>query len=184
MKQEEAQLVAACLKKDRKACKKLYELFAPQMYALCLRYTQTNTAAEDVLHDGFIKVFESLDKLRNTESLRSWIYSIMLYTAINSLRKESPIIEAEYSNDTSSSDNYTESDEIYSNIDIEIILNEIRQLPTRYRTAFNLCVIEGYSYDDAAKTLNVEAVTIRSNLLRAKRILAKKLKPYYINRNN
>ncbi len=178
MKHDDALLVAACRKNDPKACRELYERFAPQMYAICLRYTRTNADAEDVLHDGFIKVFNSLHKLRESDSLYGWIKSIMVYTAINNYNRSNPI--ANYDTEAEETvENSYDCNLIYDNIDIEFILENIRQLPPRYQMAFNLCEIEELSFDEAAERLSVSSSTVRSNLSRAKHILAEKLKPYF-----
>ena len=91
MKLDEDQLVAACLKNDQNAYRQLYERFAPSMLGLCMRYVKDRDAAQDVLHDGFIKVFEKLNTLHANQSLGSWIYTIMLNTARNSIRTPLPV---------------------------------------------------------------------------------------------
>ena len=79
MIQEEAQIIEACLRKDQRAYTALYERYAPKMYGVCLRYTRSKEAAEDVLHDGFLKVFENLHRLRDTNAVEPWIRKIMVF---------------------------------------------------------------------------------------------------------
>lgn len=176
MKLDEETLVKACLKHDQKACRQLYESFAPQMFGLCLRYARSREAAEDILHDGFIKVFENLNKLRDTSQLSSWIRTVMVNTAISSYRHERNMEEQTEMTDDESV--FYDSNDIYSNIDIEIIMKAVQELPSAYRLAFNLVEIEGYSYSEASKEIGIAEATVRSNLCRARQILANKLRNY------
>lgn len=173
MKPDEATLVEECLRHDPKACRQLYDRFAPRMFGVCMRYARSREAAEDILHDGFIKVFDSLGRLRDTTQLEAFIRSLMIHTAISTYRRESKVDAV-----TSFTDNesvFQSMDDIYGNIDVEIIMKAVQQLPTAYRMAFNLCDIEGYSFADAAKKIGVSESTVRSNLSRARHILASKL---------
>ena len=174
MKPDEEQLVADCLSNKPEAYGKLYEHYAPQMYGICLRYARTSAAAEDILHDGFIKVFDSLHKLKNPLALHAWIRSIMIHTAISTFNAENPIADPDKVNDTTDDLDH-DINTLTDSIDLQIILQAIQQLPDRYRITFNLVEIEGFSVADAAKELQVTDSTIRSNLHRAKKILAKNL---------
>lgn len=177
MKSEEAELIAGCLKGDRKAWKALYERYAPQMYGVCLRYARTDAAAEDVLQEGFIKVFESLGRLKKSESLGAWIRQIMVWTAINSYKREHPIASTETATE-SEPVNEREEAHIMSGMDIEHIRRAINELPTRYRMVFNLCAVEEYGVDEVAEMLGIERVSVRSDLSRARQMLIVKLKQY------
>lgn len=178
MKTDEAQLIDACIKRDERACRQLYERFAPKMFGICLRYTRSTTAAEDVLHDGFIKVFENLDKLRAVEALDAWISKIMVHTAINSLRNEQPLVS--YGNIEENAENeYGSSDSVYAKIDAEIVIKAMQELPDAYRTVLNLCEVEGYGYGEVAKMMKIKESTVRSNLVRAKRLMCNKLRNEY-----
>lgn len=173
MKPDEATLVKACIKHDQKACRQLYDSFAPRMFGICLRYARSREAAEDILHDGFIKVFENLRKLHEDAVLEPWIARVMVNTAISSLRHESKMETVGEFAEVDKVCDY--SDTIDGSIDAEIILKAIQQLPSAYRMAFNLCEIEGYSYEDVSKELGIAESTVRSNYFRARRILAEKL---------
>ena len=173
MKPDEATLVKECLKHDQKACRQLYDSYAPQMLGICMRYARSREAAEDILHDGFIKVFEQLHKLRDTSQLSAWIRSVMVNTALSNYRHERSV---EAVTDTIDDDAFFyANDEIYGSIDVEVILRYVQQLPTAYRMAFNLVEIEGYSFTEAAKKLDIGESTVRSNFFRARKILAKQL---------
>lgn len=175
MKPEEAQLIEACLRKDERAYRRLYDLYASKMYGICLRYTSTNSAAEDVMHDGFIKVFENLHKLRDVSSLEAWMRKVMVYTAINSHRQELPLA-ASQNGKASIEDESLDSDNIIDRLDAEIIVKAIQELPASFRAVLNLCEIEGYSFNEAAKIMGIKDSSVRSTLVRAKKMLAQKLK--------
>ncbi|MBP5547763.1 MAG: RNA polymerase sigma factor [Bacteroidales bacterium] len=177
MKTEEAQLVEDCLKNDQNAFKRLYDRYASSMYGVCLRYSRTTAAAEDVLHDGFIKVFECLSQLRDVSSLSSWIRSIMIHTAINNYRKEMPVAESDFEG-AYIDDPFPSTGDMADDIDMDFLLNVIQQLPPAYRMTFNLCEVECYSVEEAAEALGITISTVRSNLYRAKAILSEKLSPY------
>ena len=172
------ELIKACIRGDQRACKQLYDRFAPQMYALCLRYSHSNLVAQDILHDGFIKVFDNLSKLRSASSLAAWIRSVIVKTAIDNWHKEKQTanIDTLPENMEFSSNSFSE---ICAHIDIQVILNEVRSLPPAYRMAFNLCDVEGYQFAEAADILGITESTVRSNLTRARSILATKLGKIY-----
>jgi len=175
---EDEQLIKACLRRDQKACKQLYDRFAPAMYAVCLRYSPSVQEAEDALHDAFIKVFDNLKNLKSTDSLFAWMHSLAVHTAISNWRRYRPTSDIDSLPESQLS---AQSDEqlIYDGIDINFIISAVQQLPHAYRLAFNLCDIEGYHIAEAALILKVSEVTVRSNLSRARRILAEKLKKNY-----
>ena len=171
MKSEEAQLVEACIKRDERACRQLYERYAPKMYGICLRYTHSTEAAEDVLHDGFIKVFENLNRLRNADALGSWIHRIMVYTAINSHRGELDRVDCDSVADVVESE-YSTSENVYAKLDAEIVMHAMRELPASFRSVLNLCEIEGYDFSEVAKMMKIKESSVRATLVRAKRMLA------------
>ncbi len=153
----------------------MYESYAPKLFGICRRYCKTSAGAEDVLHDGFIKIFESIGSLRDAGALWGWMKSTMVRTAINSYHRERPVA-SEAAQDEQMLGSQYDGEEIYDQIDIEYILEAISELPPQYRAAFNLCEIDGYSYPEASKIMKVTESTVRTNLFRAKKILANKLK--------
>ena len=166
MKTETESLVTRCLKHDPRAQKTLYDTYAPMMLGVCMRYFHSREAAEDVLHDAFVKVFEKLHTLRNEVTLEDWIYHIVVNTAINTLRREKLRFETLEE----------ESVELnYSPCEMEDLMELIRELPPKYRTVFNLREIEGYDFGEIAKIFKVSESAIRSTLCRAKKMLKEKL---------
>ena len=172
MKPEEAQLIEACLKKDEKAYRRLYDLYARKMYGICRRYSRSDAAAEDALHDGFIAVFENLHKLRNVDSLDAWIRRTMVFAAINVYREDMHFVPMDESADAES----VSGDDVLASIDADIIVKAMQQLPDGFRTALNLCEVEGYSVNDAATELGVKPSSLRASLARGKHLLVEMLK--------
>ena len=162
-------LVNDCLKKETAAQRELYAHFANAMLGVCYRYTKSMTDAEDVLQEGFIKVFINLHQYKGSGELGGWIRRIMVNTAINYLKNQS-----RYQYDLSFTDSslHPVSDE-----SPEIMLNAkelaelIRQLPTGYQTIFNMHAVEGYSHVEIGKILGINEGTSRSQYARARALL-------------
>jgi RNA polymerase sigma-70 factor (ECF subfamily) len=146
----------------------LYERFAPKMYGVCLRYAGNAAEAEDILQEGFIKVFNKIGSFRSEGSFEGWVRRIFVNTAIEHFRKKTyqqPItdyeentIEGKYENVL---DSMAEKD----------IIALVQQLSPGYRTVFNLYVIEGYTHKQIAEILGISEGTSKSQLSRAKLIL-------------
>lgn len=177
MKNDEEHLIERCKRNDQRACKELYDRYAPQMFGVCMRYSQSKEAAEEVLHDGFIKVFNGLERIKDAKKLGGWIRSVMIHTALRAAKEEKTLPHVEINEQSEGL--ILESEDILSRLDIHIILSAIQKLPSKYRSAINLCMIDGYNYGEAAKILGVEEVTVRTNIARARASLADMLKGYY-----
>ena len=146
----------------------LYKRFAPKMYGVCLRYASNAEEAEDILQEGFIKVFNKMGSFRREGSFEGWIRRIFVNTAIEQFRKKvylQPISETE--EDTlegkylSVLDRLSEKD----------IIQLVQQLSPGYRTVFNMYVVEGYTHKQIAEMLGISEGTSKSQLSRAKLIL-------------
>jgi RNA polymerase sigma-70 factor (ECF subfamily) len=171
----ESDLIEGCIKGDRKMQYELYERFAPKMYGVCLRYAANTEEAEDILQEGFIKIFKKISSYRGDGSFEGWIRRIFVNTAIEQFRKKTylqPITEQEESTIEgkyiSVLDNMAEKD----------IIKLIQQLSPGYRTVFNMYVIEGFTHKQIAEALNISEGTSKSQLSRAKLILQDLLKKY------
>lgn len=160
------ELIERCLRNDLQAQKSLYHKFGPKMLTLCLRYSRDKMEAEDIMQEGFIKVFRNLKAFRGEGSLEGWIRSILVRTAIRMLKKQKlhfPEI-----------DNFQKEDPEPNALELlaaKDILKLIRNLPDGYRTVFNLYVIEGYKHKDIAELLSISENTSRSQLLKARKHL-------------
>lgn len=166
-------IVKGCLKNDRQMQSELYKMFAPKMYGLCLRYTTNSHDAQDILQEGFIKVFENLDKFRWKGSFEGWMKRIFVNLALDKYRSKMSLLSLEDASETIELSNGELN--ALDSISEKEILGLIRQLPDQYRIVFNLYVIEGYSHKELSDMLNIAESTSRSNLARAKIILKETL---------
>ncbi len=162
-------LVTACLKGNAAAQKQLYDAYAAQMMGVCYRYTKSAEDAEDVLQEGFIKVFQHLKQYEGAGELGAWIRKIMVNTALAGLKKN-----AVYSSELLMPEEHLhlvsdENPEI--TIQTKELIDLIRQLPSGYQTVFNLYAIDGYSHAEIGKMLGVTEGTSRSQYMRARILL-------------
>lgn len=173
MKTELENLVRACQRKETWAQKAIYDMFAPSMLGVCMRYVRSRDEAHDLLHDGFIKVFESIGRLEKSQSLSSWIYNIMVHASINYVTRQCDI---EYSDLDNYAETYVEDNAIDTdNYPIAEVMQAIQSLKERYRVVFNMHAVEGLGYAEIAQQLHIPETTIRSQYARACHILRQKL---------
>ena len=161
-------MIAGCIRGDRKMQYELYNRFGPKMFGVCLRYAGNSDEAEDVLQEGFIKIFKKIDSFRSEGSFEGWIRRIFVNTAIEQFRrktylqpiseKEEATVEGQY---LSVLDDLAEKD----------IIRLVQQLSPGYRTVFNMYVVEGYTHKQIADILGISEGTSKSQLSRAKTIL-------------
>ncbi|MDR1561992.1 MAG: sigma-70 family RNA polymerase sigma factor [Dysgonamonadaceae bacterium] len=171
----ESNLVAGCKQGDGNARRSLYECYARYLMGLCYRYTGNREAAEDLLHDGFILVFESIGKFeyRGDGSLKAWLIRIFTNLALECLRKNQQW-EFVPVNDYCSIENPEEIET--KTVSAEILMKHIAELPAGYRTVLNLFVFENKSHSEIAELLNISEGTSRSQFFRAKNLLAKRIR--------
>jgi RNA polymerase sigma-70 factor (ECF subfamily) len=146
----------------------LYQRFAPKMYAVCLRYAGNTEEAEDILQEGFIKIFNKIGSFRSEGSFEGWIRRIFVNTAIEQFRKKTylkPITEVE--------ENTVEGKylSVLDSLAEKDIIQLVQQLSPGYRTVFNMYVVEGYTHKQIAEALGISEGTSKSQLSRAKLIL-------------
>jgi len=160
-----------CLKNERKQQELLYKLLAPRMLAACMRYASDRDEAQDIMQEGFIKVFGSMHKYRGEGSLEGWIRRIMVHSAISRYRKQKPVILSdELPEGVTVHMSYNET-----GLEAKELLKMIDQLPTNYRNVFNLYAIEGYSHQEIGETLGITEMVSRTTLHRARGVLKDKL---------
>ncbi len=162
-------LVKNCLKGKAAAQKQLYEEFASPMLGVCYRYTKSIQDAEDVLQEGFVRVFKFLNQYNKEGELGAWIRRIMVNTALNYLKRSQ-----KYQHDLL----FDKAEmAVVSPDDPEVLLNAkelaelIRQLPTGYQAIFNLHAIEGFSHVEIGQMLGISENTSRSQYMRARHLL-------------
>src|SRR6187402_1748768 len=162
-------LVKDCLKQKPLAQQQLYNHFAPSMLGVCYRYTKSMNDAEDVLQEGFVKVFLHLDKFKSTGELGAWIRRIMVTTALNYLKKNKryreELVFAEMPLHPVSDNNPVVE------LDAKELSELIRQLPTGFQTIFNLYAIEGYTHAEIGGLLGISDGTSKSQYARARYLL-------------
>lgn len=164
-------LVKECVSGNTIAQKKFYDMFARKMMGVCLRYTNNYEEAQDVLQDGFIKIFNKLPMFESKGSLEGWVRRIMVNTALDAYRKgkkHQKNVDVDSVSFLLDSDDYT-----IESLNAEDLLKVIQSIPEGYRVVFNLFAIEGYSHKEIAEQLGVTESTSKSQYSRAKKMLRK-----------
>ena len=174
---DKRQLVAACQQRDPEAMKQLYVELAPTMLGVCMRYTHSRDEAQDLLHDGFIKVFENINKLNNPLALVSWIYQIMVNLSIDYVVQNSNL---QYYDAEKMEGFEDKSDEEQLDLDkqaktAEEAVRALQSLPDVYRAAFNMRAVEGMEYDEMAAKFKKSEATVRRYVARAREMIIEKL---------
>jgi len=165
----EQSLIAGCLEKDAAAQRELYNRFSPKMLSVCYRFAHNREDAEDMLQEGFIKVFTQIHTFQNKGVFEGWIRRIIVHTCINFLKKHkkfSDTLELDYANTI-----YVKEESLPSLMQAKQVVESIRLLPIGYRTVLNLYAIEGYSHKEIGEMLDIQESTSRSQFTRAKVML-------------
>ena len=162
---DERLVIEACVRQERWAQQQVYEAYYGAMMGVCLRYSNNDQEAFDILQEGFIKVFRHVSKYKPGTSLYNWIKRIMVNTAIDYYRKESRRRTEDL--DTAYAVSSKEAS-VISNMTQKEILAAIQTLTAAYRNVFNLYVIEGYSHREIGEILGISESTSRSNLVKAR----------------
>ena len=162
------------LKDNEKECKAIYEKLAPKMMSLCLRYMGDREDAKDVLQDGFVTLFSKIDSYSGDGSFEGWARRIFVNTALMALRKN----DALKMSDSLESAAHLQGGEMsqMQSISYRELLAMIAELPSGYRTIFNMYVVEGYSHKEIAAALGISEATSRSQLMRARTMLQDKIR--------
>ena len=169
----EAQLIAALKRGESRAYKVLYERFSGKMLAVCTRYCANRDDAEEVMLDGFMRVFEKIQQFRQDGSFEGWIRRVMVTESLMFLRKNKQWRQEIPIEDIQVEPDYDWADTSLNENDL---LRVINQLPDGYRTVFNLYAIEGYTHAEIADTLGISEGTSKSQLSRARLLLQANLK--------
>lgn len=162
-------LLAGCLRNNAAAQEALYNRFSPRMLGVCYRFAKNREDAEDMLQEGFIKVFTQIHQYRNEGALEGWIRRIIVHTCINNLKKNKKFAD---SLDLIHAKSIHINEELIPSImQAKQVVECIRMLPIGYRTVLNLYAVEGYPHKDIAAMLDIEESTSRSQYTRAKAML-------------
>jgi RNA polymerase sigma factor (sigma-70 family) len=168
----EKELIEGCAKGERGAQRALYERYCGRMLVLCQRYAKSTQEAEDILQEGFIKVFGSIKSFREEAKVSTWITRIMINTALNMQRQKLYLLPMVDVNDAK----LHEEEEIgLSQFHLSELIKIVQSLPDGCRVVFNLFAIEGYGHKEIAEMLNISEGTSKSQYNRAKSLLRTKL---------
>lgn len=170
----EQEIIALCKQGNRLAQKKIYDSLSPKMFSMCLRYMGNREEAEDVLQDGFLALFSKLDSYSGDGSFEGWARKVFVNTALMTLRKNDVLKQSEeIDNAVGITAGNTSA---IQNMSYKELLKIISELPSGYRTVFNMYAIEGFSHKEISEALGISEATSRSQYLRARAILQSKIK--------
>ncbi|MEM7039938.1 MAG: RNA polymerase sigma factor [Bacteroidota bacterium] len=165
---EEQRLIRGCVRGKPQFQEALYNKYYRKMFGVCMRYTQNRDVAEDVLQDGFIKVFKNIGSFKGKGSLEGWVRRIMVNTALEHHRKQAkmyPVVDLDQAMDEDA------GHDIVAKMSSDEILELIQALPPGFRTIFNLYAIEGFTHREIAEKLGISEGTSKSQLARARAAL-------------
>lgn len=175
------QIIAGCLEGKRKAFNALFQNYAPVMLGVCMRYCKNRIDAEDVMQDGFIKVFGQIHKFRGEGSFEGWIKRIMIHAAIDNYQSNlKRAFHEEISDITPAGalvDNPSSDDDLPDEMNIPHakLMEMVQELPDGYRMVFNLYAIENYNHKEIASLLGISENTSKTQLFKARKVLRKKI---------
>ena len=172
-------LVDRCRQGDHKAQYELSQLYAKQMYNVCVRIVNNGADAEDILQESFVEAFKSINEFRGDSSFGAWLKKIVVNRSINSLQKRKLLLFEHIPGSDSLvyEDTISSSDEIQ--YEVAKVLNALMQLPAGYRLVLSLYLLEGYDHAEIAQILNITESTSKSQYNRAKAKLREQLKLRY-----
>lgn len=169
----ETDIIRGCKEGDSRSQRRLYDLYSPRMFGICLRYGQDDDDAADILQDAFIKVFVKIHEFRHEGSFEGWIRRIVVNTAINHCIKNKKHM---YHYDLDEVEGMVEDESVnYDPLQVNDLLTLVRHLPTGYRTVFNLYEIEGYAHKEIAEMMGISINTSKTQLMHGRRLLQKRL---------
>ncbi|MFZ9943597.1 MAG: RNA polymerase sigma factor [Bacteroidia bacterium] len=168
----EQELIEGCIRNHPATQERLFKTFSGKMLAICCRYASNRVEAEDMLQDGFIKVFSKIHLFRSQGSLEGWIKKIMVNTALDTLRKNKRLITNELDEERDVEDFSMRPGNQLEAKDLIVL---IQTLPTGFRTVFNLYAVEGYTHKEIGELLGISENTSKSQYSRARAQLQKML---------
>ena len=166
-------LIHQCKRRELKAQEELYKLYSAKFFALCLKYSGSYEEAQDLLQDGFLKIFTRIDQFSGKGSFEGWMTRIFINSAIKKSKKQHLFL--------SLTEDYPEETQVDFDEDLlsaDFLISIIQELPTAYRHVFNLYVMDGYSHKEIAAMLEISEGTSKSNLARARQKLKARIEDY------
>lgn len=156
----------ACIKGERLAQQQFFAKYKGKMFALCLRYARNREDAEDILQDGFVKVFRDLHQYSGVGNLEGWVRKVFVNTALQHIEKRKRLMPTVEFEDIDMPDE--QEPFFHDEPPAQNLIRILHQLPDGFRTVFNLHVLEGYSHPEIAEILGISVGTSKSQLMRAK----------------
>lgn len=171
-----ASLVKACQQQDPRAQTVFYERYKSRMTGICRRYAKTVAEADDIFQDAFVKIFNSIGDLKEPDAVDGWVKVTVVRTAINYYHRTTR--EQELHDSLDGMDIQLESDDyakLMDQMNVHDLLEMINALPDKYRTVINLHLIDGYTHTEIGEMLSISDATSRSQFMRGRNLLLKKL---------
>ncbi|SFE28172.1 RNA polymerase sigma factor [Spirosoma endophyticum] len=170
------QLVKACQRQDHRAQVQFYERYKGRLMSICLRYARTVAEAEDIFQEGILKIFDRISELKKPEAVDSWVKTVMIRFAIDYYNQVTKAQKQQVSTDSIDMDWESEDyQNLFSKLNTDVLLETINELPDGYRMVINLYFVDGYPHTEIAQMLGISEGTSRSQLLRGRNLLIKKL---------
>lgn len=170
-------IIKGCISGKSDAQEALYKKFSGKLFGISLRYTKDYSAAEDVLQEGFIKIFNNISSFKGTGSFEGWMRRVVINTALERFRKHFQLYPISEIDESDSSFNY---DNVLNDISVKDLLGLIQELPPAYKMVFNLYAIDGYTHKEIGEMLSISIGTSKSNLSRARKLLQLKVNKHFI----
>ncbi|MHC1689656.1 MAG: RNA polymerase sigma factor [Bacteroidales bacterium] len=162
----EKEVIEGCVKRDPRAQRILYDSYSSRLFTVALRYAGDRERAKDILHDGFITVFEKIGSYNGSGSFEGWLRRIFVNTALMALRKADVLKNSGELNSVAGE--FSDSPSALDEISSKELLKVIASMPDGFRMVFNMFAIEGYSHQEIAEELNISESSSRSQLSRAR----------------
>ena len=161
MEQNYTQLVEGCRRRDRRSMRALYDLTAPMAMGVCMRFASDRDAAQDLMQDGYIKVYEGLARLREPEKLMAWVYQVMFNEGLNHCKRNR---RPEYLDEVGEEPVVFQTDAF----GMEEVVLALQQLPPRQRAVFNMLEVEDMDEKEVAVRMGTPVTNVRTLMSRAK----------------
>ena len=170
------EIINGCLNNDRLSQRQLYDRYASRMYGVCLRYANSREEAEDMLMEGFMRVFGSLSTFRGESAFTTWIHSVMVNTAVSHYRSVKRYRKELLSGDAMEGEEFAEEDNIIASLEAKQLLELLERMPEGMRVVFNLKAVEEYSFSEIAEMLDKKENAIRISYMRARQWMMEAMK--------
>ena len=169
------EIINGCLNNDRLSQHRLYDRYASKMYVVCRRYANSPEEAEDMLMEGFMNVFKRLSTFKGDSKFTTWIYSVMVNTAISHYRSVRRFRKELLTEDVLEGDVFAEEETITASLEASQLIELLEQMPDGMRMVFNLKAVEEYSFSEIAEILDKKENAIRISYMRARQWLKNRI---------